>query len=279
MREGVTANEFLFQFNFSIGAHGAHVVLGSGSGHKGSPWISKASCVTISCSRRCSCASPRRRRWRRRSRSSRRPRIWRRSRARSAATGHRRVAGARLSGSALRRAEAELHSEAPQRRSADRRRPRARDRLAAAAADAEPEREDPAGRPRLSRRVARRAGSWRFRPGRSRARWATSIRRAIRTTGSIPTTAASSRRRSPRRWRASPRPIAAYFEQRYADFDRRLDRGAEAMDGGDGAVQGHEDRHLPPLLAELHRARSGWTSSATSSRSPAFRRRRRTPSS
>ena len=23
--EGVTANEFLFQFNFSIGAHGAHV--------------------------------------------------------------------------------------------------------------------------------------------------------------------------------------------------------------------------------------------------------------
>ena len=60
----------------------------------------------------------------------------------------RRVARPRLPGSALRRAEAELHPEAEQGRPADRRRPRAGDRLAAAAHHAEPQREDPAGRAR-----------------------------------------------------------------------------------------------------------------------------------
>ena len=53
----------------------------------------------------------------------------------------------RLPGSALRRAQTQLHPQAVTRRSADRRRPRAGDRLAAAAAHAEPQREDPAGRP------------------------------------------------------------------------------------------------------------------------------------
>ena len=46
----------------------------------------------------------------------------------------------------------------------------------------------------------------------------------------------------------------AYFEQRYADFDRRLGEAREAMGRGDGAVQGHEDRDLPSVLAELHRS-------------------------
>ena len=67
---------------------------------------------------------------------------------------HRRVDRQGLSGSALRRGEAELHPQAAEGRSADRRRPRARDRLAAAADSAEPQREDSAGRGGLSRCVA-----------------------------------------------------------------------------------------------------------------------------
>ena len=55
--------------------------------------------------------------------------------------------------------------------------------------------EDSARRPRLSRRVADGRRSSTSRPGRSPGRWATSIRRGIRTTGSIPTTAGASRRR------------------------------------------------------------------------------------
>ena len=60
--------------------------------------------------------------------------------------GQRRDDGARLSGSALRRAQAQLHPQAARGRSAGRRRARARDRLAAAAGAAEPQRQDPAGR-------------------------------------------------------------------------------------------------------------------------------------
>ncbi len=60
----------------------------------------------------------------------------------------------------------------------------------------QPQREDPAGRQRLSRRVAEREDSRDSDRARSRARWATCIRRAIRTTGSTRPTAAASRRRS-----------------------------------------------------------------------------------
>ena len=59
--------------------------------------------------------------------------------------------------------------------------------------------------------------------GQSRARWATSIRRAIRTTGWIPTTAGGSPRRSQDKLGACSADDAAYFAQRYADFDSRLD--------------------------------------------------------
>ena len=98
---------------------------------------------------------------------------------------------ARLSGSAFRRSQAELHPEAAEGRSAGRRRPRSGDRLAAAAHSAEPQlrrfRSAPTGTsmPRCTR------GFWTSRRARSPARWATSIRSATRTTGSIPRTARS----------------------------------------------------------------------------------------
>ena len=72
---------------------------------------------------------------------------------------HGRVGRERLPGSALRRGEAELHPEAAEGRRAGRRRPRTGDRLAAAAHPAEPQREDPAGRRGLSRRVDARDDS------------------------------------------------------------------------------------------------------------------------
>ena len=59
---------------------------------------------------------------------------------------HRRVDRQGLSGSALRRGQAELHPQAAEGRPADRRRPRAGDRLAAAADPAEPQRQDPGRR-------------------------------------------------------------------------------------------------------------------------------------
>src|SRR5882672_5549514 len=70
----------------------------------------------------------------------------------------REVAGdrERLPGSAFRRGEAEFHPEAPESGPADCGRPRARDRLAAAAHSAEPQRQDSAGRGRLSGCLARR---------------------------------------------------------------------------------------------------------------------------
>ena len=46
---------------------------------------------------------------------------------------------------------------------------------------------------------------------------------------------------------------AAYFAQRYADFDKRLAEGEKRWNGRDGAVQGHEDRHVSPLVAEFRR--------------------------
>ena len=73
--------------------------------------------------------------------------------------GRGRRAGEGLSGSALRRSEAELHPRGQPRRSADRRRPRAGDRLAAAAHHQQPQREDSAGRAGLSRRLAEREDS------------------------------------------------------------------------------------------------------------------------
>ncbi len=79
--------------------------------------------------------------------------------------------------------------------------------------------------------------------------------------------------------RSSRRPSAPYFDQRYDGLRQAARRRREALGRDDGAVQGHEDRDVPSLLAELHgavRPRSSW---ATSSRSPAFRRRRRTRSS
>ena len=70
------------------------------------------------------------------------------------------------------------------------------------------------------------------------------------------------------------RATPAYFDQRYADFDKRLAEAPEALGRGDGAVQGLEGRHVSPLVAELRRPLRTRHASATSSRGPAFRRRR-----
>ena len=175
-------------------------------------------------------------------------------------------------------AEAELHPQAAEGRPAHRRRPRARDRLAAAAHPAEPQREDPAGRRRLSRRVAERARSSRSRPGRSRAPWATCTRSGNPHYWLDPENGKRSRRRSRTSCRSCDPADAAYFEQRYADFDKRLDRGREALGRDDGALQGHEGRHLPPLVAELRRALRPRRHRLRRAASRAFRRRRSTRS-
>ena len=155
--------------------------------------------------------------------------------------------------------------------------PRARDRLAAAADHAEPQREDPAGRRRDISTRRERADSRDPAPGRSRARWATCIRWAIRTTGSIRTTAGASRRRFATSCPNAPAD-AAYFDQRYADFDKRLDRGREAL--GCARWRPTRARRSSRITARGRTSRnaSASTSSATSSRSRAFRRRRRTRS-
>ena len=44
---------------------------------------------------------------------------------------------------------------------------------------------------------------------------------------------------------------AAYFAQRYADFDRKLAAAENRWKGDSGAVQGHEGGDLPPLVVEL----------------------------
>ncbi len=57
---------------------------------------------------------------------------------------------------------------------------------------------------------------------------------------------------------------------------RRLTPERARSGGQDGALQGHPDRHLPPLLAELRRALRAQYRRATSSPSRASRRRPRT---
>ena len=185
---------------------------------------------------------------------------------------------ARLSGSALRRSEAELHPQAAARRPARRRRPRAGDRLAAAAHSAEPEREDSAGRRRLPGRVAAARRILDIPQGQ--------ITRAM---GDVHPLGNPHYWLDPENGKAIARAIAgklsqlrpndkAYFDQRLADFTDRLDRGGEAVAGRDGAVQGHQGRHLPPLVIRTSPTGSASTSSATSSRGRAFRRLRSTRS-
>ena len=55
-------------------------------------------------------------------------------------------------------------------------------------------------------------------------------------------------------------------------------RGREALGRADGAVQGAEDRHLPPLLAELHRPLRPERDRLRRAAPRASRPRRRTPS-
>ena len=71
----------------------------------------------------------------------------------------------------------------------------------------------------------------------------------------------------------------AYFDAALRRLRQAAGGRREALGRDDGAVQGHEDRDLPPLVAELHGALRPGRDRATSSRSPAFRRRRRTRSS
>ena len=73
---------------------------------------------------------------------------------------------------------------------------------------------------------------------RLRAPWATSIRWATRTTGSIRRTASGSPRRSPTSCRSCGPTTARTSSSSLADFTTPARCGREAMAGDDGAVQG-----------------------------------------
>ncbi len=160
-----------------------------------------------------------------------------------------------LPGSALRRTQAELHPQAARRRSAGGGRPRARDRLAAAAA-------------------ARRAATRRSRPGSPGYLDASTgvrileiptgqITRAMGDVhpsgnphywldpdnGRIIAKSIAGRTGADRRRPTRPTSISATRTS-----IARLTDGAEALGRGDGALQGHQGRHLPSLVAELRRA-------------------------
>ena len=151
------------------------------------------------------------------------PRISRRSRARSAAT--------RSRSTALAKGYQDPHFVDPKPSFIlavsradllDRGRPRARDRLAATALTSSRNAQDPAGRQGLSRRVAQRPAFSRFRPARSRAPWATCIPLGNPHYWLDP---GNGRRiaQAIRDKLGELRPAnAAYFAQRYADFDKRL---------------------------------------------------------
>ncbi len=163
------------------------------------------------------------------------------------------VAGQGLSGSALRRGEAELHPQAPLRRPPDRRRPRAGDRLAAAADFPEPQREDSARRGRLSGRVAERPHSRdSHRPDHARDGRRASARQSALLAGSgerpenRPGDSAEALVNEPRR-RQLLRAARSRLRQ-------AADRGREALGCDDGAVQGAEGGHVSQLVAEFCRA-------------------------
>ena len=136
-----------------------------------------------------------------------------------------RVAREGLPGPALRRGEAQLRPQAAQRRPADRRRPRARDRLAAAAHHAEPQR----------RRSSLAA------PGYLDASLTARILdiptgQITRAMGDVHPQGNPHYWLDPGNGRRIAKAIqdklssmssgdAAYFAQRYADFDRRLAEG------------------------------------------------------
>ncbi len=135
-----------------------------------------------------------------------------------------------ISGSALRRGQAELPAETAAGGFADRRRPAIGDRLAAAADHAERQSAH-AGRrgtdistPRSSRKFSK------FRRASSHAPWATCIRWAIRTTGSIPTTDAAWPKASRESWAELDPADAAYFQERFQDFDKRLTAAEQKWD-------------------------------------------------
>ncbi len=75
----------------------------------------------------------------------------------------------------------------------------------------------------LSRRVAAARRFSRSRPDRSRARWATSIRSATRTTGWIRRTASASRKEIADKLSELRPNDKAFFQQQLADFTTRLD--------------------------------------------------------
>ena len=125
------------------------------------------------------------------------------------------------------------------RRPAGRRRPRAGDRLAAAAHPAEPQREDPAGRARLSRRVAAARGFSTSRTGQ--------ITRAM---GDVHPLGNPHYWLDPENGKRIAQAIAAklsqlrpndkaYFDAAAGRLHARLDAAREALAGDDGAVQGH----------------------------------------
>ena len=121
-----------------------------------------------------------------------------------------------------------------------RRRPRARDRLAAAADHAEPQRRRSSraapGYLDASLTVADPRDS---RPARSPGRWATSTRTAIRTTGSIPRTGGGSRKAVQDEADGDQPGGRRLLRAAVRRLRPAARRGREALEGGDGALQGH----------------------------------------
>ncbi len=89
--------------------------------------------------------------------------------------------------------------------------------------------------------------------GQVSAPWATCIRWAIRTTGSIPKTAAVSPRESQTNWRARPgrcRLLSAAL----SGFRQTADRGRTELGRPDEAATRTQGRHLPQVVAQLCQA-------------------------
>ena len=167
---------------------------------------------------------------------------------------HGRLDRQRLPGPALRRAQAQLHSQAAEGGPAAAGRPATGDRLAAAADHAKPQRQDPGGRLRLYGHVAATARSWRSRQ--------TQVSRAQ---GDVHPLGNPHYWLDPENGRRIAKALADKFSlhaagerRRLRPAIRRLRQAAggrrEGMGGEDGALQGPQGDHVSPLLAQFLRA-------------------------
>ena len=77
---------------------------------------------------------------------------------------------------------------------------------------------------------------------------------AIRTTGSIPTMAAASPKESPESSAELDPPDAAYFQQRFQDFDKRLTAAEQKWDAEMKPYRGTQGRDLSQFVPQFRQA-------------------------